>query len=67
MNEVELRTNEGLGKTTHFWCAVCRSVQPTFFEGFDMVDTSNNFRGGDVVCKECCYVIATGYALKGDE
>lgn len=56
------RSNVGLDAMPNFWCEVCRKIQPTFFEGAHQIDVSGKFMGGDVVCKECSFVIATAYA-----
>ena len=54
-------SNTGLGAMPNFWCEVCNKIQPTFFEGTHNFDVSGNFIGGDIVCKECSFIIATAY------
>lgn len=56
------RSNVGLDAMTHFWCEVCNAIQPTFFEGAHSHDTTGEFAGGDIVCDECGFIIATAYA-----
>jgi hypothetical protein len=50
-----------LSNITHFWCPLCDAIQPAFFEGFDNIDVSGQFVGGDIVCETCRLVIATAY------
>jgi hypothetical protein len=52
-----------LSNITHFWCPLCDAIQPAFFEGFDNIDVSGQFVGGDIVCETCRLVIATAYDL----
>jgi hypothetical protein len=59
------RSNVGLDAMTHFWCEVCDAIQPTFFEGAHSHDTTGEFAGGDIVCDECGFIIATAYAPNG--
>ncbi|MDD5084237.1 MAG: hypothetical protein PHT88_04920 [Candidatus Moranbacteria bacterium] len=53
--------NDGLDTMTHFWCEICDKIQPTFFEGAHNNDVSETFVGGDIVCKQCHFIIATAY------
>jgi len=64
MNKPDHKGNDGLSLMTHVWCEVCDAIQPTFFEGANFVDVSGKFEGGDIVCKECFFVIATAYRVK---
>ena len=54
-------SNAGLGAMTHFFCDVCQKIQPTFFDGANHADVSGKFMGGDVVCCECSFIIATAF------
>lgn len=60
--ETKVRSNAGLDAMPNFWCDACGKIQPTFFEGAHTIDVSGNFIGGDIVCKECSFIIATAYA-----
>lgn len=54
----------GMGKLdsiTHFYCETCKKVQPASFSGASNLDRSGKFLGGDIVCSECYYIIATAY------
>ena len=46
---------------THFWCEQCGRIQPVSFEGFTGTDVSEDFIGGDILCDECHFIIATMY------
>ena len=47
---------------SNFWCEACGEIRPTFFEGAHNIDVSGKFIGGDIMCKECRFIIATAYA-----
>lgn len=53
--------NAGLDTITHFWCEVCREIQPVIVESMNHFDVTASFRGGDIVCKKCNFVITTAY------
>jgi hypothetical protein len=50
---------------THAWCNNCLSIQPVLFHELRPVvtpyDVVHKWRGGDVVCEKCHYVITTFY------
>lgn len=51
----------GLGQMRYFWCPACDAIQDAYFEGANNIDTTGNYEGGDIVCKQCSFVIATAY------
>lgn len=53
----------GLDAITHFWCEVCGKIQPILFEGAKTQDTTGEFAGGDIVCQQCHFIIATAYSV----
>ena len=46
---------------THAYCTNCEGIQAVFFEGLKNVSTDGYFIGGDVVCEECAFIVATLY------
>lgn len=51
----------GVARMTHYWCQVCDAIRPAFFEGDHNVNVTGKFKGGDIVCEECNFIIATAY------
>ena len=49
---------------THFYCECCDKVTPAILESLDGPDRTGKFLGGDVVCADCRFVIATMYREK---
>lgn len=49
---------------THFWCECCDAITPAILEPLEHEDTTGKFLGGDVVCADCHFVIATMYRVK---
>jgi hypothetical protein len=53
---------------THAYCEMCDAIQPVTQESLTDPDTSGKLLGGDLLCTECRFVIATLYKrLDGDD
>ena len=50
-----------LNNMTHYWCDICDKIQPASFEGANFKSMDKQFIGGDILCNECHFVIATAY------
>ncbi len=54
---------------THAYCDNCEAIRKVFFEELHPVDAigvPGNWLGGDVVCDECAWIVATLFRM-GDE
>ncbi len=50
---------------THAYCDNCETVRSVFFEDLHPVTTpgvAGSWLGGDVVCKDCAWIVATLFA-----
>ena len=45
----------------YYYCGNCQEIRTAFFAGAQHVDISGKFKGGDIVCEECNFIIATAY------
>jgi len=45
----------------HAYCEACDRVQPVTVEPPEEPDTTGRYRGGDMVCTACGFVICTVY------
>ena len=52
---------EGNLMLSHYYCDNCQKIMPATFRGANHIDVSGEFIGGDIVCNECAWIIATGY------
>lgn len=44
---------------TFAWCSICNVVSPIYREPMTTPDVTGHFVGGDIVCGECHFIIAT--------
>lgn len=44
---------------SHAYCPNCKQIQPVKAEPLTNPDDSGKYRGGDIVCSVCHYIIAT--------
>jgi hypothetical protein len=49
---------------THAYCETCNAIRPVIQESLTGPDTSRKFIGGDLLCNECRFIIATLYERK---
>ena len=45
----------------HAFCDACKVVLPVTIEPLDQPDTTGRYRGGDMVCAVCGFIICTLY------
>ena len=51
---------DNYGTATHIWCDQCQQTVPLAFGGFSLLDAKDEAMvGGDLMCSQCHYVIAT--------
>ena len=58
MDEV---SREKLSVMTYYYCGNCQAIRTAFFAGAQQLDVTGRFVGGDIVCEECNFIIATVY------
>jgi hypothetical protein len=46
---------------THAYCDNCGTIKPAIRKSLEAVDDEENFAGGDVLCGECRFIIASVY------
>lgn len=47
------------------YCRSCAQIRPIVAEELKHPDTTGRFRGGDIVCTVCHYIICTLYETRG--
>ena len=50
-----------MGRVTHVYCPNCDAVQPALVEPLTDLDVTGRFRGGDISCAVCGFVVVTLY------
>lgn len=48
---------------THWWCDNCGAIRMADIAPPNMASVDGGFMGGDVVCRDCRFVIATHYRV----
>lgn len=44
---------------THAYCRNCETIKPCRIDSNYGADVSGKYKGGDICCSECCFILAT--------